>query len=92
MALLESSLESGDKLATKDPTEYADRQEEGIAGMDPAGVIGRKTSGWDQTMQMRMEQQVLTPTVQHGKETDLCAEMFGIDGDLEQGVGSGLEQ
>jgi hypothetical protein len=33
-------------------------------------------------MGMRMEQQVLTPTVQHRQETDLCAEMFGVGRDL----------
>ena len=92
MALLESSLESGDELATKDTTEYAHGQEEGIAGMDPAGVIGGKTPGGNQTVDMGMEQQVLTPAVQHGKETDLCAEMFGIGGDLEKGLGRGVEQ
>ena len=90
--LLESSLERVDELAAKDATEYAHRQEEGIAGMDPAGVVGGKTSGRNQTMEMRMEQQVLTPTVQHSQETDLCAEMFGVGRDLEQGLGSGVEQ
>jgi hypothetical protein len=39
-----------------------------------------------------MEQQVLTPTVQHGKETPLCPEMFEISCDLEQGLGHGVEQ
>lgn len=92
MALLESSFKSGDELAAKDATEYAHREEEGIAGMDPAGVIRRKTSGRNQTMEMRMEQQVLTPTVQHGQETDVCAEMLGVGGDLEQGLGRGVEQ
>ena len=92
MALLESSLESGDELAAKDATEYADGQEEGIAGMDPVGVVGGKTSGGNHTVDVRMKQQVLTPTVQHGKETDLCAEMFGVGRDLEQGLGRGVEQ
>ena len=58
LALLKSSLESGDELATEDTTEYAHWQEEGIAGMDPAGVVGGKTTGGNQTMEMRME----TPT------------------------------
>jgi hypothetical protein len=39
-----------------------------------------------------MEQQVLPPTVPDGKETDVCAEMFGGGGDLEQGVGGSVEQ
>ena len=89
---MESSLQSGDELAAKDATEYAHRQEEGIARMDPAGVIERKTSGWNQAVEMRMEQQVLTPTVEDGKETDLCAEMFGVGGDLKQSLGRGVEQ
>jgi hypothetical protein len=92
LALLESSFKSGDEFAAKDATEYTYRQEEGIAGMDPAGVIGRKTTGWNQTMQVGMEQQVLTPAVQHGKETDLCPEMLGVGGDLEQSLGRGVEQ
>jgi len=41
---------------------------------------------------VRVQQQVLTPTVQHGEETDLCAEMFGVGGDLQQGLGRGVEQ
>ena len=92
LALLESSLESGDELTAKDAAEHAHRQEEGIARVDPARVVGRKPSGGNQTMQVRMEQQVLTPTVQHGKEADLSAEMFGIRRNLEQGLGGGVEQ
>ena len=61
MALLKSSLESGDEFGTKDTTEYADGQEEGIAGMDPAFTVGRKTSGGDYTMEVRMK--TPTPTV-----------------------------
>jgi len=92
LALLESSFNSVDELAAKDATEYLHRQEEGIGRMDPTRVVGGKTSGRNQTMQVRMEQQVLTPTVQHGKETDVCAEMFGVGRDLEQSLGGGVEQ
>jgi len=92
LALLKSSFEKIDELAAKDTTEYFHGQEEGIAGVDPVGVVGRKTSGRNDTMQVRMEQQVLTPTVQHGKETDVCAEMFGVGGDLEQGLGRSVKQ
>jgi len=65
LALLESPLESDDELAAKDPTEYADGQEEGVAGMNPAGVIRGKTSSGDYTMEVGMKPQVLSPTVQH---------------------------
>ncbi len=41
---------------------------------------------------MRVQEQVLTPGVQHGEETDLSAQMLGIGGDGEQGFGTDLEQ
>jgi hypothetical protein len=42
-------------------------------------------------MEVRMKKQVLPPSVQHGKEADSCAKMFGVSRDLEQGLGSGAE-
>ena len=39
-----------------------------------------------------MAEQVLTPGMQDGEESDLGAEPFGIGGHLEQGPGAGLEQ
>ena len=90
--LLEASFESGDELAAKDATEYADGQEEGIAGTDPAGVVWGKTSGRNHTMEVGMKQQVLPPTVQHGEKTDLSAQMFRVGSDLQQGLGAGAEQ
>jgi hypothetical protein len=41
---------------------------------------------------MVMRQQVGTPRVQDGQESDLCAEALGISGHFEQGLGAGLEQ
>ena len=43
-------------------------------------------------MQMRMEKQVLSPTVQHSEKADLGAEMLGIGSDGGQGLGSGSEE
>jgi hypothetical protein len=43
-------------------------------------------------MQMRMEKQVLSPTVKYGEKTDLRAQMLGIGSDGRQGLGSGSEQ
>ena len=60
--------------------------------MDPASVIRGKTSSRDHTMEVRMKQQVLSPTVQHGKKADLSAQMFGVGGDLQQGLRAGAEQ
>src|SRR5260370_3900027 len=43
-------------------------------------------------MQMRMEKQVLSPTVQYGEKADLGAEMLGIGSDGGQGLGRGAEE
>ena len=43
-------------------------------------------------MQMRMEKQVLSPTVKYGEKTDLGAQMLGIGSDGRQGLGSGAEE
>src|SRR6516165_9092863 len=43
-------------------------------------------------MQMRMENQVLSPTVKYGEKADLGAQMLGIGSDGRQGLGSGSEE
>jgi hypothetical protein len=54
LVLLESAFQAGDELAAEDATEYVDRQEEGIAGMDPLLAVGRETTGRDDTVEVRM--------------------------------------
>ena len=92
LAHLKSSLQAGDELTAEDATEYADGQEEGIAGMDPAGVIWGQTSGGDQAVDMRMSEQVLAPGMQDGQESDFSPQMFRIGGYLQQGLRTGAEQ
>ena len=43
-------------------------------------------------MDMGMEQQVLTPRMKHYEETDLCAEVPRVGGDLQQCLRNGAEQ
>src|SRR5260370_33231550 len=43
-------------------------------------------------MQMRMEKQVLSPTVKCGEKADLGSQMLGIGSDGGQGLGSGSGQ
>ena len=43
-------------------------------------------------MQMRMEEQVLSPTVKYGEKANLGAQMFGIGSDGGQGRGSGSKE
>jgi hypothetical protein len=60
--------------------------------MDPLRAIGRETSGWDHAVDVRMMEQVLTPGMEDGKESDLGPQMFGIDGYLQKGLRTGAEQ
>ena|ERR1700720_323612 len=43
-------------------------------------------------MQMRMEKQILSPTVKYGEKADLGAQMLGIGSDGGQGLGRGSEE
>ena len=73
----------------KDGVQYGNGQEEQrVAGRDPALMIWRQAAGGNDAMDMIMGQQVLTPGVQDGEESDLCAQPFGIGSRLQAGPGN----
>ena len=80
-------LEVLEEEATKEAREHAHRQKEAGSTRDPSRAIGREAAARDDTVQMRMMHQGLSPRVQHGEEADLGAEMLGIGGDGAQGLG-----
>ena len=43
-------------------------------------------------MKMGMKQQVLSPTMEYGKEADFSSQMLGIGSDGRQGLGHGPKQ
>ena len=45
-------------------------------------VVRCESSAWNDTVNVRMEQQVLSPRVQDAEEADLRSKMFWIRGDL----------
>ena len=57
-------LQSEEELVAKDAAEHRNGQQEARMRMDPALVVGGKSAGGDDTMDMRMEQDVGTPAVQ----------------------------
>ena len=61
-------------------------------GWDPAGVIGSQSAGGNETVQMGMKLEVLTPGMKNGEDADPRTEMARIGGDLEQGLGSCAKQ
>jgi hypothetical protein len=92
LAVLESGLETGDELATKNPAQYRDGEKETRARWNPAGVIERQTTGGHDAMDMGVKLELLVPGVQHAEETDLSAEMSGSASDFEKGFCTGPEQ
>jgi len=59
--------------------------------MNPARVARVETAGGNDAMQVRMQAQVLSPSVQDAEETDPGSEMFGIGCDFKHGLGGGAE-
>ena len=92
LAVVEGPFESGDKLAAEDSTQHLDGEKEAIARGDPALVIEGEATGRDHAMDMGMMFQLLIPTVEHPEEADVGAQMAGITGDFEQGLGADPEQ
>src|SRR6266446_7437352 len=55
-------------------------------------AVERDSSTRHDTVKVRVEMQILTPSMQHGEEADGCAQMFGVGGNPQQGLGGGTEQ
>ena len=92
LSFAESFLQPGGELPAKDAAEYLYRQEEPIAWANPALMIEGKTACWNHTMDMRMVQDSLPPTVKHAHETDLSTEVLGIRGYFQQRCGASPKQ
>jgi len=78
------TFQSGEELAAKNAAQHFHRQKEGIARMYPVVVIRGQTSGRDHAMDMRMQEEVLAPSVQNADHADLRAEVLGIPGNLNR--------
>jgi hypothetical protein len=92
LVFLKGALQSGEKLSAKDPTEYFDGEKKlGSAG-NPSPMIWGESSARNHAMDMGMSEQRLPPSVQNSEKSDLGAEVFGISGDLEKGLGRGTKQ
>ena len=92
LAVLESGLESGDKLAAEQPPQYGDGQEEAGMRSNPAGVNAGESAGGNDTVDMGMKLEFLIPGMEHTEEADLGSEMGGIARDFQQRFGAGPEQ
>ena len=83
LAVRESGLESGDKLAAKHAPQHSNGKEEAWVGSNPAGMIVGESAGGDDTVDLRMKLEFLIPGVEHAEEADLGTEMGGIARDFQ---------
>ena len=85
-------LQEIEKFAAKDAAEDLDGEEEGILGMNPAGVAWVETAGGNDAVEMRMQSEVLSPGVQNAEEADLGSEVLWVGRNFEHGLGAGAEE
>src|SRR5208337_1015901 len=86
------TFQSGEELAAKDATQDFDGQEERIARAQPSTMIQREPAGGNDTVNVGMQEQVLSPGVQDGDHANLGSEVLRIGCDFQQGLRSGGEQ
>src|SRR5215472_14556990 len=81
-----------EEQATEEPGEDRNGEEEAGPAGDPVLAIGRDAASRDDDVDMRMVGECRSPGVEHGGESDAGAEVLGVGGDGDQGLGGGFEQ
>ena len=89
---VECRLQRFEEKATEATRQDTDREEESRSTGDPPGAIGREAAAGDDTMEMRVMHQGLSPGVQHGEEPDRGPEMARIGGDGAERVCGRVEE
>ena len=92
LVLLEELSESRGELASKDATECTDGQEEAVRRSDPSGATGCKATSGNDVMDVGMMLQILPPSMEYAKKSDLGSQMLRITGEFQQCGGAGPEE
>ncbi len=87
-----SGTELVQEQAAEQFREHGHRQQEERPARDPPACIEREAAARHDHVHMRVVGQCRAPGVQDGQDADASAEMLGIGGDGEHGLGRGLEQ
>ena len=82
-AVSEETLQPRNELAAEHFAEHSYGQKEPGGCMDPMRSIRRDTTCRNDTVDVRMMLQILSPGVQHAEKADLSSEVFRISGDLD---------
>jgi hypothetical protein len=75
-------LKGFEKKTAEKAAEDADGEEEAGRAGDPLAACGETAAG-DDAMQVRMQVEILTPSVEDGEEAGLHTEVLGVAGDSE---------
>ena len=70
----------------KSPGKDSDGKKEILSGSDPFLAVLGKPTARDHAMEMRVEEKILSPSVQNGGKPDLRSQVFGIGGDREKSL------
>ena len=86
----------GDQLLQEQPAEqareHAHRQEEAGPARHPALAVERDAAARHDHVDVRVMGQRRAPGMEHRGDADAGAEVLGVGGDRDQGLGRGLEQ
>jgi hypothetical protein len=91
-AVPECAVKILEEEAAEQAGKHTDRQEEARTAGNPMLTVRRQTTARNNAMQVGMKVERLPPSVQHGDEADLGAEMTGVGGDGAQGRGGAAKQ
>lgn len=85
-------LQGCQELAAEQLAQHFHGQEILASAGDPTLAVERQTAAGDDTVQMRMKAQLLSPGVQDRRDADLRAQAMGIDAQRQKRRRRGLEQ
>jgi hypothetical protein len=89
---LEASFEKVQGLAFEQRRHDPDRDEKTFATWDPAASVGGESAPGDNTMNVGMVHEVLTPSMENTDHAYGCTEMFWVLGELGEGLGGRAEK
>ena len=72
----ESLLQPINELTAKDSRESFDRKEKTVSGMNPTTAVEGQRTGRDDTVQVKMIQELLIPGVKNRCESDLATQVM----------------
>lgn len=77
------AFQASEELPVKGTTQDFDGQEERIAWADPSMMIQREPACGNDTVNVGMQEQVLSPGVEDGDDTDLGSQVLRIGCNFE---------